>query len=179
MADVVLVELGDQLFLVGGERHLDALLAGTIAPDVTVESRVCATRAEMLALWHELSDDPADGAMPWILNPLLLARIRGAMGLAGGTVQFAPWSALLDAAAQAAVADTAAWMGRNPAGRVILRQFASAVAVPGEADLQRLRGQLVAGALATAGVAAPVAHEGGVAGLAIDVDRMEIITALE
>jgi len=151
MADVTLVDLGGQVWLVGGEEHLDALLVGALPEGVTVALVPCAGRAEMNALWRAHSPDAADGGQPWVLNPLITTRLLGRMGLRPGVLRFAPWSAALDAAATEAAAAAAAWLAANPDGRLVLRQFAPEPEVPGLSDLQRVRARLVAAALERAG----------------------------
>ena len=154
--DVTLAECEGQVWLVGGEEHLDALLIGRLAPELTVGLRHCATRAELFALWQELSPTDTEGApgstgaaQPWVINPLITARILGTLGLATGRVRFTPWSAAIDEAGQQAVSAAASWLAANPGGRVLLRQEAATEA--GQGELLRLRAQLVLAALVRAG----------------------------
>lgn len=177
MADVTLAELNGQMWVVGGEEHLDALLFNDLPEGVAVRFVTCATHAEMFGMWPGRLLDEMAGAQPWLLNTLIAARIRNQFGLGQRSVTFTPWSAMLDGAAQDTMAAAAAWLAQNPGGRLVLRQFAPASPVPGLADLQRLRAQLGAGALAGAGVAAgQVGDEMGDAEGAADTERLDILT---
>ncbi len=177
MADVTLAECDGQIWLVGGDEHLHALLLNELPPGVEVVLLPCATRAELDGHWRRLTPEAPEGAQPWILNPAISKRILGRMGLDSGRIGFQPWSAMLDAAAEDAVAAAAAWIAAHPDGGLLLRQFAADGAVPGHADLQRLRGQLVAAALQRAGV-----PEGRIRGETVpaaapaDAERLEIVT---
>ena len=147
MADVTLAEFNGNVWMVGGEQHLDALLFNTLAADVTIEILPCASQAELRALWVQHSGGE-DGAEPWVIHPNVARRIRGG----GGAICFAPWSVMLDEAAHGTIRAAADALADG--ARLTLRQSCPADAPAGLAELQRLRGQLVAGALAAAGIAA-------------------------
>lgn len=149
MADVTLAESHGQVWLVAGEEHIDDLLANTLPPGITIEIIPCADRTEVWALWQRSEADEENGANPWIIHPNIVRRIKGSSGQQA--VRFTPWSAMMDSDAQGVLASTADWMAGDPAGRLILRQSCPAAPPPGLVDLQRLRAQLVASALAAAG----------------------------
>lgn len=177
MGRVVLAESGGQVWIVEGDEHVSELLVNELPDDVAVEFVTCDTPAAVFAMWRERSPGAAAGASPWVLNPAIVARIRRTLAPARRGVQFTPWSAMLDEAAQAELAAAAAWLDANPGGRLLLRQFAPAAPVPGQADLQRLRAQLVLAALLRAGaVMAAVADEMAAATAEADAERLDIIT---
>ena len=176
MADVVLAECDGQVWLVAGEEHIDALLIDKLAPGVTVELVTCDTRAAVYAMWQQMSSDPAAGAQPWTLNPLITRRILGGLGLAPGVVRFTPWSAMLDETSAQTMAGAVAWLAANPGGTVVLRQFEAAEPGPGQADLQRLRGQLALAALVRAGAeAVRLTEDRAAAEAEAQMDEMHIV----
>ena len=172
---VTLVDCGGQIWLVEGEDHLDALLINELPDHVTVRLVKCETRAEMYALWTEHTPTQGQYAQPWALNPAITNRLLAHLGLSSGAVQFTPWSAMLDEAGRTAVGHAATWLASHPAGTVLLRQWTDAA--PGHADLQRLRLQLVTGALAGAGAdPARLRTELVASGTAEEAERVEIVT---
>ena len=176
MTRVVLAECGGQVWLVGGEQHLDAVLHGSLPDGTDVEYIVVENRAAVFQMWDELSADASENNMPWMINPALLGRLRGRFGPSRRTVQFTPWSVMLDVEAQEAVADAATWLCAQPERRVTLRQFAPADPAPGQLDVQRLRSQLVTGSLLRAGVASGQVSEDSVpAGAAAETETLEMI----
>ncbi len=155
MADVTLAECEGNVWLVEGEQHLDALLLGSFPPDLRIEFVACASQDELRGLWAELSGNAGPGCDPWAIHPGLVERIRSIMGqdADGDTrraVVFGAWSALLDADAHAAIGDAAQRLAAEPALTLLLRSHEAAF-VPGMADLQRLRVQLLAAALTRLG----------------------------
>jgi hypothetical protein len=139
MADILLAECGDGVWLVGGEAHLDDLLANTLPPDVGIGLVACERPADVRALWERHGGDAA-GGMPWLVHPAIVARVKRTLQDAApktvtprtvtpgtvtpGTVtpetvvRFSPWSALLDEAALAAIAMAAARMTNEVIGGV-------------------------------------------------------------
>lgn len=177
MATVVLAEAEGSVWVVAGDEHVGELLANELPAGVSVEFVACSTRAAVFALWHERSAEAEEGVQPWLINPLIVNRIRGSLGLLQRSVRFSPWSALLDAAAQAELAGAAAWLAANGGGRLVLRQFAPADPAPGQADLQRLRGQLALGVLLRAGAdAARMTEEMAAATAEADAERLDLLT---
>ena len=177
MAAVVLAEVDGGVWLVDGDEHIGALLANTLPDGVTVEFVACESRAAAFALWHDGSPSTRAGTHPWAINPMIAARIRRALTPGRRSVRFTPWSVLLDAAMVAELDAAAAWLEANGAGRLVLRQFAPADPAPGQADLQRLRGQLALGALLRAGADAARMTEDTVAATdEADAERMDLLT---
>lgn len=179
MGIVTLAESDGQVWVVEGDEHVGALLVNELPDGVTVEMIQCGTRSEVFALWRERSTEATDDALPWLINPIIVDRIRRSLSGTERTVTFTPWSAMLDTAGAAQLADAAAWLAAHPAGRLVLRQFATAIPAPGQPDLQRLRGQLALGALGRAGAdTLRLGEEMAVAIADADVERLVILTEL-
>jgi hypothetical protein len=154
MADILLAECEANVWLVGGEEHLDDLLANTLAPDVSIELVVCDSVPDIRALWAQHGGDAAAG-MPWLVHPAIVDRVKAALR---GTVPeqavlFGPWSALLDPAALAVIAAAAAQANRQPEAAVTLAEYLDPAGPSALADLSRLRAQLIEDQLAGHGVA--------------------------
>ena len=176
LADVVLAECHGQVWLVGGDEHIDGVLNGRLPDGVTVEYVTLESRGAVIEMWTRLSSQADDSGMPWMINPALLARLRGAFNPGVRSVTFPAWSVMLDGEAQRTLADAAMWSAADPGRRLRLRQFAVTAAEPGKADLQRLRGQLALGALVRAGVPADrVTEETEPATTAADAERLDVI----
>ncbi len=174
---VVLAQMGEQLWLVAGEDHLDQLLMGQLAAAVDVELVPCAAWRDVVALWEASGEMQAGSAQPWAINPALMSRVLGKAGLLAPVVQFTAWSAAIDAAGETAIANSAGWLADNPGAGLLLRQFLPEPAPAGQADLQRLRGQLVRAALERLGVAADaVQAETAACTEVAEGDRLHIVT---
>ncbi len=174
-ADVTLAQFGEQVWLVGGDEHIDDLLANTMPPGTTIEFVSVTERREVRAMWERMSTEQTDGAEPWVIHPLIVRRIRGDLG--PRSVAFSPWSAMLDTAAQDAIGAAADWLAARPGATITLRQHCGAEPPPGLTDLQRLRGQLVAGALTRGGAdAAQLHHETLASAAETDTERLDLIT---
>ena len=78
MADILLAECEANVWLVGGEAHLDDLLANTLAPDVSIELVTCDSVPDVRALWARHGGDAAAG-MPWLVHPAIVARVKAAL----------------------------------------------------------------------------------------------------
>lgn len=179
MPDVTLARYNGQIWLVGGEEHADALLIGALPSHVTVGLVECENRAMINTLWLERSSESTEGTQPWILNPLLTRRLLATLEPTPALVQFTPWSAMLDAAAQEAMETAAAWLHENQAGTLVLRQFAAATPMPGQVDLQRLRGQLVVAALLRANAdPSRISEDIALADTVEAAERLVIVTEL-
>lgn len=177
MTRIVLAEFAGSVWLVRGDEHFDDLLANVLPKTITVEFTDCADLDEVRAMWREHGDTENEGEEPWLLNPAIVQRIKGRVD--ARYVSFTPWSAMLDAGARETVDATAGWLQANATARLLLRQFISAEAPAGMADLQSLRGQLLAGALARAGAdAAGLDHETQLSDTPGDIDRIELVTIL-
>ena len=148
MGTVTLAEHAGNWWLVGGEEHVASLLYGDLDPNVTVVFTTCVTWDDLMAQWVP---DAGGGSQPWVINPAIVARLKGQAD--PGSIIFGAWSAAMDDAAEEAIEAAAAWLAATPQGTLLLRQFRPATRVPGLDDLQRLRHQLVAAALERVGVA--------------------------
>lgn len=165
MADILLAECGDGVWLVGGEAHLDDLLANTLPPDVSIELVACERPADVRALWAQHGGDAAAG-MPWLVHPAIVARVKGTLRHAAPetaisetvipetVVRFGPWSALLDEAALAVIAAAAARVTIGVTGGVgvTLVEYLDPAGPPAIAALSGLRLQLIEDQLAGHGV---------------------------
>ena len=170
-ADVVLAEADGQVWLVLGDEHIGTVLLGQLPDGVTVEILSVKNRAAVMALWWQLNPIASADRQPWIINPLLSRRVRGLVEPGRRSISFTPWSAMLDDAAHGAIADMAAH-----GGWLVLRQFRLASPAPGQADLQRLRLQLVRAALELAGIdPAGIADRIDLAESAVDIERLDIL----
>lgn len=176
LAELVLAECHGQVWLVNGDNHIDDVLNGRLPEGVSIEYITLPDRAAVIDMWMRLSPEADEGGMPWMINPALLGRLRGAFNPGVRSVGFAAWSVLLDGAATATLTDAATWLAADGSRRLRLRQFALEAAEPGKADLQRLRGQLVLGALTRAGAAPErMTEETMPTESAEDCERMDVI----
>ena len=62
MADITLAEFNGRVWLVGGEVHIDDLLANTLPPDVSIEMVRCESQSEVHSLWVQNCGEPASAA---------------------------------------------------------------------------------------------------------------------
>ena len=176
MTNVILAECHGQVWLVSGDEHIDDILNGKVPEGATIEYITLANRGAVIDMWMTHSAEADENGMPWMINPLLLSRLRGVFDPGVRSIDFAAWSVLLDGVAHQVLTDAATWLAADAGRRLRLRQFAPEISEPGKAELQRLRGQLAAGALMRAGVAAELVTEEMVpASSAADWERMEVI----
>lgn len=154
MANILLAECGDGVWLVGGEAHLDDLLANTLPAGVSIELVACEHSADVRDLWVRHGGD-SSGGMPWLVHPAIVARVKGTIRSTSPdhAVLFGPWSALLDPAALAVIAAAAAQTARDAAATVTLAEYLDPAGPPAIADLSHLRAQLIEDQLAGLGVA--------------------------
>ena len=145
-ADVVLAEAEGQFWLVLGDDHIGEVLLGQLPQGLTIEMVSLKNRAAVMTLWWQINPLASAEMQPWAINPLMVPRIRGLVEPGRRSISFTPWSAMLTDEAQGVIADMA-----SQAGGLLLRQFVLASPAPGQADLQRLRLQLVRAALERAG----------------------------
>lgn len=150
MADITLAEYNGRAWLVGGEEHIDDLLANTLAPDITIERVSCDSKSEVNALWVQNCGKPDHASDPWMIHPAIVDRTRRRSP--DHAVFFAQWSALLDHDALAVVRAAAAIALQNPQQPVKVAEYIDANGKRSIADLSRLRAGLVEDALVTAGV---------------------------
>jgi hypothetical protein len=175
MADILLAECGDGVWLVGGEAYLDDLLANTLPPDVSIELVTCERPADVRALWAQHGGDAAAG-MPWMVHPAIVARVKGTLQDAApeAVVRFGPWSALLDEAALAVIATAAARV--TGGANITLVEWLDPAVPPAVAALSGLRLQLIEDQFATHGVPRDrISRERRDAGAAPDSDRVDIV----
>lgn len=169
-ADVVLAEADDQIWLVQGEDHIGEVLNGTLPDGLTMQIVPVQDQAAAVALWWKINPQASDDRMPWAINPKLFQRVHGLADPGRRSIVFTPWSAMLGNEAHGAIAAMA-----GLGARLTLVQFELKSPAPGQADLQRLRLQLVRAALERAGATGigertdPVAAEG-------DTERMDILS---
>jgi hypothetical protein len=179
MADITLAEWNDRVWLVGGEDHIDDLLANTLDPEITIEIRQCELKSEILDLWHALSVVESPSADPWIIHPAIVARVRRSQGPM--VVLFPAWSAAIDAEGNDMIATAASWAEQNPEGALRLVAQHDPTGLAPLADLARMRAQLVAASLERAGVAAGrITHtldEAPAGSSSLELDRIEIVTS--
>ncbi|GEM_PF-1580609 len=176
LAELVLAECHGQVWLVNGDEYIDDVLNGRLPEGVSVEYITLPDRAAVIDMWMQLSPEADESGLPWMINPALLGRLRGVFNPGVRSISFAAWSVLLDGAATATLTDAATWLASDDTRRLRLRQFALEADEPGKADLQRLRGQLVLGALTRAGVApGRVTEETVPTASADDGERVDVI----
>ena len=172
MTDIILAECGAATWLVAGERHMGDLMQNTLGPGITLSIVACGTMEQAMAMWAAgAGADAGAGSVPWMINPAIVGRIKRA--LAPPSIAFTPWSAMLDADAEAALSHMFASLAAGP---IVLRQFSPAEPPPGLADLQRLRAMLASAALQRAGAdPAALRHETLAATNPGDEDRLDLV----
>jgi hypothetical protein len=150
MADITLAEFNGRVWLVGGEAHLQDLLANTLPPDISTELVQCERPEDIHTLWAQLCGAPRLGGMPWQIHPNIVARIHRTWP--DFAVYFAQWSALLDAEALTVINAAASQAKQNPQAPVILAEYLDPDGPQAMVDLSRLRAQLIEDKLAETGV---------------------------
>lgn len=150
MADVTLAELNGSVWLVGGELHIDDLLANTLSKDITIELVPCERKSDVRQLWVQNCGEPPSGAEPWMIHPAIVARIK--RSTPDYAVFFAQWSALLDEDALRVIASAASWASQNPEAPVLLAEYLDPAGPPAMEGLSRLRAQLIEDKLAEQGL---------------------------
>lgn len=152
MADITLAEFNGRVFLVGGEVHLDDLLANTLAAEVSIELVQCERQSEVHALWvqHGGEQQAGVGGQPWTIHPNIVARIR--RHSPDYAVFFAQWSAMLDADALTVIDAAAHWAQANPEAPVEVVEYVDEAGPPAIAALAGVRMHLVEERLAERGV---------------------------
>ena len=113
MADITIAEFNGNGWLVGGEEHIDGLLANMLEDDVSIEFISCDSLEAIRALWRQNcrpGDSGGDMSNPWLIHPAIITRTR--RKAPDHAVFFAQWSAQIDQHA-AAVIRAAAWSPRR------------------------------------------------------------------
>ncbi len=150
MADITLAEFNGRVWLVGGEAHLQDLLANTLSPDISIELVQCERASDIHHLWVQNCGEPETAGMPWQIHPNIVTRIRRRSP--DYAVFFAQWSVLLDQEALTVINAGAAWAKENPEARVVLAEYLDPDGPQSIVDLSRLRMQLIEDRLAEAGI---------------------------
>src|SRR5271155_5646864 len=136
MADITLAEFGGNVWLVGGEVHIDDFLANTLSPDVTIELIPCETKSQVHALWEQHCGPPQFQGDPWLIHPAIVNRIR--RSAAGYSVYFAQWSAQLDDQAMSVI-QAAARAVQGSSTKLVLTEYVDNTAPAFAADLAKVR----------------------------------------
>jgi outer membrane protein OmpA-like peptidoglycan-associated protein len=153
MADITLAEFNGRVFLIGGEAHLDDLLANPLGAEVSIELVQCERQSEVHALWvqHGGEQQVGTGGLPWTIHPNIANRIRRRSP--DYAVYFAQWSAMLDADALTVIDAAAAWAELNPEAPVQIAEYVDEAGPAAIAALAGVRVQLVEDRLAERGIA--------------------------
>ena len=178
MADITLAEFNGRVWLVGGEAHLQDLLANTLPADISTELVQCERPEDVHNLWVQLCGQPEVGGMPWQIHPNIVARIHRTWP--DYAVYFTQWSAMLDAEALAVINGAALQAKQNPDMPVILVEYIDPEGPQAMADLSRLRAQLIEDKLAESGIdRARIARErrnvSDVPGMGQESQRLDIV----
>jgi hypothetical protein len=154
LADITLVEFNGSVWLVGGEAHLDDLLADTLPAEVSIELVACERKADVHDMWVRFCGVREYAGDPWIIHPAIVQRVRGRMPDAAGSfaVAFAPWSVMPDADGLRMIAAAAVRACANPDMAVVLTEYLDPAAPPGMAELSGLRLRMIEDALNNAGL---------------------------
>jgi len=152
MADITLAECEGNIWVVGGEQHIDDLLANTLPRHVTIEFLPCDSKSDVLALWVQNCGPLPEGIVgdPWVIHPGIVERIRRASP--DYAVFFGQWSALLDDDALSVIHSAAASAVEHPEAPLFLAEYLDPAGPPAIADLQRLRMNLIEERLVGQGV---------------------------
>ena len=140
MADVTLAECNGNIWLVGGEQHVGALLYNSLPPEVTVEIVQVDSREQIRKLWIQNCGEPLSPSEPMLINPKIADRVRRTSPIR--TVFFSQWSAMMDDEAVSVIRSAADWLLATSA-RARLIEYVDPDGVPGVAELSRLRLTLV------------------------------------
>ena len=154
MADITIAEFNGNGWLVGGEEHIDGLLANALEDDITIEIISCDSLAAIQALWRQNcgaggSGDPSN---PWLIHPAIVNRARRLVP--DHAVFFSQWSVLLDQDAQAVIRAAAVVAAQNPDQPVRVAEYLDDASPRSVTDLSRLRAGLIEDALVAEGVSA-------------------------
>ncbi|HEX4173536.1 MAG TPA: hypothetical protein VHY82_13785 [Acetobacteraceae bacterium] len=150
MADIVLAESGGRTWLVNGEMYIDDLLAGTLPENISIEFVACETFSDIDRLWSQSNAATISRDVPWLINPAIVARIRGTTEQG---VVFTQWSAQLDEQARATIRKFAQRAIEIGSAEVVLVSYSAPESEALQADLAKLRSAVVEAELATLGVA--------------------------
>jgi len=183
MVDITIAEFNGSAWLVGGEAHIDDLLANTLAEDITIEFVPCDSIAAVRSLWIQNCGDrdvPGMASQPWMIHPAIANRTRRL--LPDHAIFFAQWSVLLDQDALSVIRAAAVVAIQNPAQAVQIAEYLDDDTPRAIKDLSRLRSTLVEDALVEQGVPAVriqriVRSQADVPGMAKESQRVDIIVS--
>lgn len=150
MAEIVLAECGGRTWLVTGDKYIDDLLAGTLPAHITIEFVACDSYADIDRLWSESGGANAGVDAPWLINPAIVARIRGT---AEQGIAFTEWSAQLDEIALEAIRGFAAYATEAAGAEVVLVSYLAPDNAALQTDLAKLRCGVIEAELTKLGVA--------------------------
>jgi hypothetical protein len=154
MVDITIAEFNGSAWLVGGEAHIDDLLANTLADDITIEFVPCDSIAAVRSLWIQNCgprEEDGTASQPWMIHPAIANRTRRM--LPDHAVFFAQWSVLLDQDALAVIRAAAVVAIQNPEQVVQIAEYLDEDTPRSIRDLSRLRATLVEEALVEEGIA--------------------------
>ena len=182
MADITLAEFNGRVWLVGGEAHLQDLLANTLPDDISTELVQCERPEDVHNLWVQLCGQPPMDGMPWQIHPNIVARIHRTWP--DYAVYFTQWSAMLDAEALAVINAAALQAKQNPDVPVLLVEYLDPQGPQAMTDLSRLRAQLIEDRLAENGVDRPritreTRNVSEVPGMGQESQRVDIVVRAE
>lgn len=149
MADITLAECNGRAWLLAGEQYIDDLLANTLAPHVTIEVIQFQSKSAIDAAWTARTEEDPSGM--WMIHPGVLNRAKGQSGLL--SVQFAAWSAAMDAQAEASLQTAVAMAEKEPGHVVALIRHEAAGGAAMAAEMGGLRCGLIEARLAALGLA--------------------------
>jgi hypothetical protein len=72
LSDVIIAYCNDTWWYVKGDAHIDDVLAGTEAGDLTISLVACPKWPDVMKLWEA----PEIGQMPWAINPKIIERLK-------------------------------------------------------------------------------------------------------
>jgi hypothetical protein len=72
LSDVVIAFFNETWWYVQGETHLDDVLAGREAPELSISLVTSAKWADIMKMW----ETPEVGQMPWAINPKIIERLK-------------------------------------------------------------------------------------------------------
>ncbi len=151
MTEIILAEFQGKTWLVGGERYIDNLLINTLSPDISIRFIACESESDVIDLWTSHDRAPGAEGRPWLINPLIVDRIKGASGET--VIVFTPWSVLLDDSAHSVLRAAAALAAGDLQKTLVLLAHADAEEAKIMADLTQLRFGLIEAVLTGMGVA--------------------------
>jgi hypothetical protein len=154
LADITLAEFNGSVWLVGGEAHLDDLLANTLPAEVSIELVACERKADVHEMWVRFCGVREYAGDPWIIHPAIVQRVRSGTpdAAADFAVMFAPWSVMPDEDGLRMIRAAAARATASPDVAVVLAEYLDAGAPPGVAELSGLRLRMIEDALDNAGL---------------------------